>query len=131
MIWTGLLILDSSAKGGLSFMFAGGVFIGVYVWSAITIIVLIYSILLVLIGTNLSKQLLRLIMLCMGATVVPLVLNAIISFFLDSLVDATPYENGGKQYPEIVAWIFFLAPSASVFIGLALGRWLYHRIEKS
>ena len=131
MIWTGLLILDSSAKSSLSFSLAVGTVLGFYVWSVVTItIVLIYLILLALTKTSLVKQLLRFIILCMGATVVPLVLHTIMSFFLDSLMDATSYENGGKQ-SEIINSIFFLAPSVGVFIGLALGRWLYRRIGKS
>ena len=105
--------------------------IGVYVWSAITIIILIYSILLALTGTDFRKQLLRLIILCMSTIVVPLVQSITISFFLDSLVDSTSYENGGKQYPIIVDWIFLLAPSAGVIIGLVLGQWLYRKIRKS
>ena len=130
MTWTGLLTLDSSAKYSLSFSLEVGAAVGFCVWSALTIVTLIYSILLVLTGTNLSKQLWRLFVLCTGATVVPLVLHAIMSFFLDSLMDATSYENGGKQ-SEIISSIFFLAPSVGVIIGLVLGQWLYRKIRKS
>lgn len=131
MIWTGLLTLGYSAKSNLSFSLAIGAALGLYVWLIFTVIILIYLILLALTGTNLIKQLSRLIMPCIGAAVAPFILHAIMSFLLDSLVDSTSYENGGEQYPEIITSIFSLAPSAGVFIGFALGLWLHHILRKS
>ncbi len=128
MTWTGLLVFSANnAQGALSFQFAVGVFVGFYVWLFFTIIISSYGIILLLIGKNLRKQLLRLVMSYISATVTPLVLLSIMSSILDSLVDATPYENGGTQYLEIVDWIFFFVPSASVFIGFALGWWWYQK----
>ena len=131
MIWTGLLTLDSSARDSLSFGLAIGSVIAFYIWLILTIIILIYLILLALTSTNLIKQSSRLIMPCIGSAVVSFMLHAIMSFLLDSFVDGTSYENGGKQYREIVSWIFFLAPSVGVFIGFALGRWLHYILRES